>query len=1085
MRRTLLSAASIAVLGFSAALGQEDVTIDDERSTPVDTANAAGAGQAANIVIGSNGRVILAGQPGPAVRMNSDNDVTTEAGSRIEIDDVDGAIGIQADPGVTGDIRHAGTIQLGDSFSGQPGEGADPDDPAPPFAEDRNKTGVLIGEVDGNFNPVANQAGFTGDIEFTTSSNITVAGQDSYGLRTVTAVDGDIIANGQITMRGENSRGVSIESDVSGDVQISRVNVNAPGGHAAVIDGDVGGGLRLTGAINVSGFRVGGRLLADAFRELREGSDLDSGSAVIIAGNIANGAFISQNANIALSSGGGATVDIGRSNDTITLGEAVIPGQPDPDEEDEDAGDPDPEALGYALVNRGTVRSASIFDGKDSIAFLIAGIGDDGLLRTVILEAGGMQNTGTITASAFDADATAVLFGQGASADSLHNTGTIQATASLGFDDDGFADDRHGAGRAFGVVLEEGSSLRELLNQNGQIIATVLGGGASATAIRVENGSLEQLTNMGLISARASELTGEFDAANISLVAIDASEHHGGLHVLQTALLDEDGNTVSTPIIQGDIIFGDGDNTLELRAGRVFGDVFFGEGSDRLIINGAELNGAISSKSGDLTIEVTDGRLEMSGADSLNVREALFNSGGVLDITIDRSGRDNAFMIATDSIRFEEGSDLSVSLANLIGQSAEIPILTAGALSFADEAGTLDATDAPFLYNASLRRDENDANTLVLTLERKTADELGFDANRAAAFNEALAVFESVEALGAAMASLRSQDVFFSAYDQLLPEFAASAIQFALASNDAVAGSLSTRLQNARMAPDRLAGVWVQEFGYFADRSTSAFGPGYRGQGIGLAVGVDRPLGPFYAVGVSFAGAASEIEQIGGFNEPMTAFTGQFGVYAGMDVGGFDVSGYAAIGIDRFETERNIRIANFTASAIADWGGWHASASAVAGRDINAGKWLIRPEAALTYLTLMESGFTETSTGVNAEVNNPLALIVDDRTSSVLTGAATVTLARRFGTDYSWWLPSLRAGYRGDFIGAESTTTARFGPDGNPFNLRSADIAGSGFLVGLGLSAGSNYSTFSFAYDADIRDGFIRHVGRIMIRLTF
>mgnify|MGYP001414344730 CR=1 FL=1 len=43
----------------------------------------------------------------------------------------------------------------------------------------------------------------------------------------------------------------------------------------------------------------------------------------------------------------------------------------------------------------------------------------------------------------------------------------------------------------------------------------------------------------------------------------------------------------------------------------------------------------------------------------------------------------------------------------------------------------------------------------------------------------------------------------------------------------------------------------------------------------------------------------------------------------------------------------------------------------------------------------------------------------------------------------------------------------------------------SGALLGFGLSAGSNYSTFTFAYDADVRDDFVRHVARLVIRLTF
>ena len=110
---------------------------------------------------------------------------------------------------------------------------------------------------------------------------------------------------------------------------------------------------------------------------------------------------------------------------------------------------------------------------------------------------------------------------------------------------------------------------------------------------------------------------------------------------------------------------------------------------------------------------------------------------------------------------------------------------------------------------------------------------------------------------------------------------------------------------------------------------------------------------------------------------------------------------------------------------------------------------------------------------------------MDDRESTSISAAATVNVARRFGSRGSWWAPHLRAGYRGEFDDTSAETIAQFGETGSPFTLRSETLPGSGFLLGLGLSAGSDYSTFTFAYDADVRDEFVRHVARLVIRLTF
>ena len=1115
MRRSLLAAVSLSALIAAPAWADEE--INNERTEPVETADADGSGNADNIVIGSNGRVTLIGVPGPAVRVNSNNDLTTQNGSIIRINDrnadgdavnVDGAVGIQVDPGVQGDISHGGRIILDDSDdpadlgtddlvdADNDGQVDDPDGESDgPFAQDQNKTGLLIGSVDANFDPVSGQAGVTGDVSITNTGSIVVQGQNSYGVRTVTAIDGNFYADGSITVTGENSRAVSIEDNVSGNVELISVNAVSPGGNGAVIEGDVGGGVRANGSIQAHGYRTTTRFnetLMRLFESEAEAAargdvadNLDSGSAFLIAGSVADGVFISTSGTIQAYTGAGAAIEF-RPNEG-GVGDQVIGEVSLPDDyttnrtDDDDLGDD----LGYAVVNEGTIANNAVFDGKDATAFLVVGRDDNGVLRSVILGAGGVMNVRNISATSYDGTARGMHFGAGAQADTIYNSGVIRAAAALGHDEDGFADDAYGSGRAIALDLDENSEIRRILNEAGNINATVTGGGESVIAIRSNDDSLDEIRNSGIISAVAGGLVDGFTADEIEVIAIDARNNHGGLSIIQNQAFDEDGEALTAPSITGDILLGDGDDRVEINAGSVRGDISFGLGADVLVINNGSLNGALSDADGDLVLDVTNGEIGLTGSDALALRDAIFRNGGVLEVVIDAEDRTAAFLNASGSVTFEQGSSLSVGLGDVIGSGGTFEIISAGSLAIADEASTLTTTESPYLYSASLARSSTDPNKVLLTLELKTAEQLGMHANQAAAYDEALAAFESIQSLGAAFAGLRTADEFFGAYDQLLPEYAASAIQFALASNDAAAGALQGRLRNARLAPDDLAGVWIQEFGYFADRSGTAFGAGYRGQGVGLAVGLDRPVGPFYAVGLQLVGAASEIEETDGFDQPMVSLSGQIGGYAAMDLGGFDISGNIGIGYDYFETEREIRIGDFTALTNADWSGWHATASFQAGRDFGFGKWVLRPEADLTYITLFESGYTETTAGTNADAISDLALIVDDRDSSVLLGSGTLTLARRFGDDTSWWAPSIRVGYRGEFSSSGGETTAQFGDSGNPFTLRSEQLANSGALIGFGLSAGSNYSTFTFAYDADVRDDFVRHVARLVIRLTF
>jgi hypothetical protein len=1107
MRRRLLAAVSLTAL-LSAPTFAQDANVDDERNEPVDTATADN-GSPANLIIGANGRVRLTDQTGPAVRVNSNNNLTTASGSRIEIVDqdangdnllLDGAIGVQVDPGVTSDITHAGALQLLDSYSAAAaaddievdtdGDGvADAADSEAdgPFAEDLNKIGMLIGAVDGDYAAIPGQAPVTGTVDLESTSSIDVEGQDSYGLRVATDVTGDILADGRVSILGERSTAIAIEGDVGGDVQINRVNVAAPSGSGVSIDGDVGGGLRFNGLVSVTGYRTDARLLADLMAQFDDGDDnLDSNSAVMIAGDVVDGVFIARSGDLRLASGSGAAMDIGSGGETITIGAATVPDDFDQAADDADEDD-QADSYDHAIVNRGVIAGGGIFDGKDNTAFLIAGRDDQGLLRAVILGGQGLRNEGAITSTTFDGEAVALRIGEGGEGQAISNTGRIEGRALLGVDDDEFGPNSYGDARAFGLVLDEGSAIQEILNEGGQIIASVQDGvdrdgGPGATAILIDSNTVDRVLNEGRIAALISAIAPEGEESNPDLVAVDARNHDGGLTITQRQATDENGDpTTNTVAIEGDVWFGTGDDTLELLAGSMTGDVVFGGGADRLIINGAELNGAIRDSDANLTIDVTNGRIILTGTDSVALTDATFNDGGVLEIQIDTADQPAAFVNASGAVTFAEGSDLSVSLGGLIENANTFTLITADTLTIADQA-LLTATEAPFLYNAEIRAADNDPNTLVLSLSRKTADELGMNANEAAAYDEAFAAMTAITSLGDAFASVRTADEFFGAYNQLLPEYAASAIQFALASNDAAAGALSTRLRNARLSPDELAGVWIQEFGYFADRSSTAFGPGYRGQGVGVAMGIDRPMGPFYAVGFHLVGSASEVEEIDGFDDPMVALSGQFGGYAAMDLGGIDVSGSVGIGYDHFETERNIIVDSFATTNTAQWSGWHISAAAQAGRDFGMGAWTVRPEASLTWLSLFESGYTEQN---EDDALAALALIVDDRETSVLNASASVAIARRFGADISWWAPSIRVGYRGELIGDSTDTVARFGETGSPFTLQSESLPGSGILAGFGLSAGSQYTTFTFAYDADVRDQFVRHVARLVVRLTF
>lgn len=1121
MRRRLMFASALATLTVAAPSAFADREIDDEITTPVATSTAGSSGGADNIVITSNGRVSLT-TPGTAVTLDSDNDVTVDGEINV-ITDEDGGVGVHVVGGNTGDLTITGPINVeSESQPEDDGEDEDYSDLDGPSAIGGNRIGVL---VDGS-------GAFVGDIYMDSTGSIVVSGNDSAGLRVLTGIEGEIRLEGAVSVVGDRSVAIDIQDSVSGDVALSG-NISVRGENSSAIDlaGDIGGGFYLNASVSATGYRFNGYTNVDAYLDTLDDDDrFQAGPGILVQGNIDGGILFdapTENNGVTRSTsismrGEAPAVQILASAGDITIGEAVQPAvEDDPDTEDTDESLP-ATPLGYSLVNRGAIGTTSDLNDVSSTGVWIGG-GDDGSGGVFTAElTAGFLNTGSITSLSYSdtiaASTVSLHLGDGAMLPIITNEGTISATSNNTSDATAF-------GSAYAILIEDDGVLEELVN-SGQIVASGRAGG-SGYAIIDRSGTLRSIENTGRIAASHTvrpayadedgNVVEPDDNPDYETVALDVSSNTTGVTYRQYwEPVPDDGDddtteptVLETPIYMvGDVRFGSGDDTLTVDAGRISGAISFGDGQDALAVDGAtvyaeiqrlidegvveamtdeqiwaalpHITSAISDTDGNLSIAVDFGTLELIESGDLEISDARFGDGSILMLQVDAENSDVRRIISSGEITFETGSRLSVSLSNLIGGGGNFELIRADNLTIEEDLDTLNDSPSPFLYNASLERDPDDDNVILLTLERKDAAALGMNTNQAAAYGAAFESWGANEELGAAIASLTNEDDFFSAYDQLLPEYAASAIQFALASNDSAVGALANRLEAVRRSPEETGGLWLQEFGYFADRAGSAFGPGYRGQGIGVAVGYDRPAGPFYAVGVNFVGAASEISEVDGVDDPMSAITGQFGAYAGSRVSGINLDLYAGAGFDSFEHNRRVLIGEFDASPSADWTGYHVTGSARVSRDFEfAGRYYVRPALSIDYLRLFEEGYTETGGGIGVDLS------VSDRESTSFTGSAVMTFGALYENNNRWWSPVVRLGYRSEFSNEIQETEARFADYDDTFILRSQQLPGSGMLFGFGVSAGSGYSTFSLDYDADVRDDFIRHTARLVMRLVF
>ena len=1067
--RALLLGSGMALAALPA---HAQTTIDTEVTTPQRTSDTG------DLTIATGGSVTPASGTGVTV----DSDANVDVAGVVRIDNADDATGIDLQSGNSGDLTLSGSVTLVEDFA--PDDVDDDGIQDGPLAQGSGRTGILI----------SGSGTFTGNVTAAAGSQVQIEGNDSAAVRLAsgTTLDGDIAMGGTLAVLGARSVALDLAGRTTGEVSTTgTINTQGEGAQAVRVEGDVEGGYANSGSIANSGYRFTQRP-NQQFRDLLGEEDLlQAGAAVQISGNVAGGLFFREVTETTVDGDGNETTTVTARSALTQAGAApalLVDGEGTPiaigvvaEITDPSADDFDPD-LQFAFINQGSMSASGIYDDVGATVFEA---------RDVSFE-GGLSNTGSMTAQTFrsgddgtadvpgfDAAARIIVLGDNALAERLNNSGIIQATVSEAVDAV-FADRANVLPArqidAVAIDIAATAELAEITN-SGTIAALVTGRAGQAIAVRDASGTLSLIDNTGRISAigQNSDVLG-LETTDFNLVALDLRNNTVGVRIDQRQS-DEDGSLA--PSIIGDIFLGSGDDVVSSTAGSLLGDLSFGDGEDTLTLADTFFSGTLSDMDGQLVLAVTgDSSVALGGGAPVGVTSASFGAGTTFRPSIDGANGTAAALVASDSVTFEDGATVTPFLTSLAtGGLTRFAIAQGETLTVEGDISSLGAGFTPFLYDTSYTLDPA-TNTLFVDLAVRSPEELGLDTAQAGAFPAAFAALGSNNQLAAAIVNITEADEFNAAYNQLLPEFSAASRQFILANVDGAVGAVGSHLDSARRSQERGGGVWFQEFAYFADRELSGLSEQYRGYGFGFTGGIDRAMGPFHAVGLNLGFASTEIEDVVGVDEPLDVTTALAGVYAGLEIGGLSFDAYGGAGFNSFETNRLISIGNFQAESAGDYDGFHVNGSLRAGYDVPVGgRFWMRPTVSLDYLSLREDGYTE---------DGPLgvALSLDDRDVDSAAVTAMFNVGANFMGRRTWVRPSLRVGYRQEFLDDVLTTGTFAGLD-TPFSILAGEFPDEGVLVGLSVAAGSEYSSFSFDLDSDVRDGFIRHTGRIVVRLLF
>jgi len=1059
----ILLATAVAIAPLMAASGaMAEVVISTGRTTPITTQNATGSGPD-NIRIASNGSITLTS--GVAVTVNSSNDFTSDANSRINLSNsADGSTGILVEGGNSANIRIAGSINVLDDITTETNLDVDGDgDDDGPFARGSDRYGLRV----------VGAAPLVGNILLDTGGVIVVAGNNSYGISLEAPLTGNLTTLGAISVRGDGTYGVRTTGAVDGDIRLTgAINASGEGAIGASIEGDVSGAVLIQSSLTTSGFRYTNRpperpagfVETPQNRSILFLDDLDAddllvgGPALRIASNVAGGVLLGrpategapgENTATITSFGSGPGVLVGSATRDITLG---VVGTGD---------------SAYGFINRGSVSALGVYDG-----FVANGVVFGTDAGHAVNIAGGIRNEGTIVGLSFESDSTAVRLGAGTTTPIFQNLGTITAASSSSI-----------STAVTALRIDAGASLPSFTN-SGSMLASAGGGVANTTAILDLSGTLTSITNLRSLQATLNSnqagdpITGQRTAINVTANTTGVTIIQDGVASAPTANdPDSDGDGVTDsnePIIVGDIRLGSGDDIVDIRNGQVLGDLYFGAGADLFsITGGAQVRGGVFDSDGDLTINVANGILEARQGTATDISDLNVGADGALIVTVDAQNSVAGGFNVSGTATFADGAGLGVRFVSLISAPERFTLINAAALNY----GAIDLTsverNSPYLYVVDVGADIP-AGQVFADVRQRTVEEAELIASEAAMFNSFYSALGGAGAsqLREAFLAQTGREDFINLYEQMLPDHSGGPLLSLASGVDAVTRALTGR--NASAAPGETS-AWVQEINFYADKDkTDTYG--FRSEGFGVAGGVERGTG-FGALGISVAFTSSDLKDPEAeAEEVLSASLLELGLYWRAQGQYWTTWARAAAGYASFESKRRLVGAGLNLANESDWNGFTLAAAGGASYERNFGRFNVRPEVYAEYFSLSEGSHTETGGGDGFDLE------IDERKGHLFSATAAVNVGMSMGEN-SWLRPELRVGWRQNISVDPGETIARFRSGGPDFTLAGGSIKGGGPILGLRVNVGNELGMLSVSADAEMIEDYVRYM--LFLRASF
>ena len=1040
MRKLLLSAAAAApLLLFGAGFALADTTVGSTTSE-VQTSKA-NAGAPDNVIIGAGATVSVAGPL--AVTMDSSNNLTNNG--TISISNQDNSTAVLLNGGNTGAFVNAGTITNTETYT----------------RTDTNKDGVLDGPLAQGTNRygvhLAGAAPLIGTLQISSGSSISVQGNNSFGIALDAALQGDLQLLGSVGVAGDNSTGLSITAPISGKVFISGpLNGTGAGTTGVNIAAPIGGSLSIYSSVASTGYSVTTRNPDPTVNANLLPSDLlTSNSALQIGNNVQGGVFLgappsgTSPTDATTDADGDGIIDSIETVGSVTtfgtapalsIGSSV---------NDVHLGAYGTGTNGYGLILEGNVTGSGVFDTFSGTGVQIGAPG--GHLVTID---GGIHiaKSGTVGATAFQANATGIHILSGVTVPTLLNDGTLSVGSSTAL-----------ASQATALQIEAGASLASLAN-NGTINAAITGDLGSATAILDLSGHLASVTNTNAITAGITPAIST-DTTTGKTVAIDLSHNTTGVTLVQNPNTSPTTITTSTgviitipaivPAINGDILLGSGNDTVQFNAGRVTGTLDFGQGSGSVLIDGgAVYTGRLQATGsvGSLALNVNNGTLVDSNPNGLNLGSLTVGAAGQLTVSVDPAHNTATHFVVSGPVNLVSGAKLNVQLLSIISGTQSYDVITSapGALTVGS-AATLTAT-TPFLFVAQFNPDLT-TGTVSLDVRRRLASEAGLNRAETAAWDPVYQNLGLNSGIQRAFLSQTDAAGYRSMLSQILPDYAGGvfrALSWANEQQGVAAGD--PPLGQDQNGPTR---AWTQEIVLDETKKTAQTEP-YHLLGVGMVAGLESvsPKGDALGMKIGFVTANVANPDAPGDNLlGVSELNG--GIYWRGNFGALKADAQLGAGFiwanDRREFLYSDSVGVVHATALSSWSGYTLSGRAGLSYTATMGAFFLEPRVHADYFRLHQAGYSETGGGTGFDMK------VNARNGDLLSVTGSVIAGMTFGNTGFRWRPQIEVGYRTVLAGSAGSTTTEFIGGTDPFTLAAETVRTNSAIGRVGLRIYSDY----------------------------